>query len=112
MEYHRLASEQTRYRVRPNGAVAQLVRAPDCRSGGCGFDSRPPRLLKALVKTRAFFVSVEQDVLVSNCPSTCPNSALYAILRCKMFVQPKAGFKQEMVSFMGSQEALHEASAI
>ncbi len=29
-----------------------------------------------------------------------------------MFVQPKAGFKQEMVSFMGSQEALHEASAI
>src|SRR5690606_30885310 len=26
------------------GAVAQLVRVPDCRSGGCGFESRPPRL--------------------------------------------------------------------
>ncbi len=25
------------------GAVAQLVRVPDCRSGGCGFESRPPR---------------------------------------------------------------------
>lgn len=28
------------------GAVAQLVRVPDCRSGGCGFESRPPRLRK------------------------------------------------------------------
>ncbi len=27
----------------PLGAVAQLVRVPDCRSGGCGFESRPPR---------------------------------------------------------------------
>jgi hypothetical protein len=26
-----------------SGAVAQLVRVPDCRSGGCGFESRPPR---------------------------------------------------------------------
>ena len=26
------------------GAVAQLVRVPDCRSGGCGFESRPRRL--------------------------------------------------------------------
>ena len=25
------------------GAVAQLVRAPDCRSGGCGFEPRRPR---------------------------------------------------------------------
>ena len=25
------------------GAVAQLVRVPDCRSGGCGFESRPRR---------------------------------------------------------------------
>jgi hypothetical protein len=25
------------------GGVAQLVRVPDCRSGGCGFDSRRPR---------------------------------------------------------------------
>jgi hypothetical protein len=25
------------------GVVAQLVRAPDCRSGGCGFEPRRPR---------------------------------------------------------------------
>ena len=25
------------------GDVAQLVRVPDCRSGGCGFESRRPR---------------------------------------------------------------------
>ena len=30
------------------GAVAQLVRVPDCRSGGCGFESRPPRFLTPL----------------------------------------------------------------
>lgn len=28
---------------RQSGAVAQLVRVPDCRSGGCGFKSRRPR---------------------------------------------------------------------
>ena len=29
-----------------SGAVAQLVRVPDCRSGGCGFESRRPRWRK------------------------------------------------------------------
>ena len=31
------------------GAVAQLVRVPDCRSGGWGFESPRPRLVKALI---------------------------------------------------------------
>ena len=30
-----------------DGAVAQLVRVPDCRSGGCGFESRLRRLERA-----------------------------------------------------------------
>src|SRR5579875_197481 len=30
-------------RKSPFGGVAQLVRVPDCRSGGCGFESRRPR---------------------------------------------------------------------
>ena len=29
-----------------DGAVAQLVRVPDCRSGGCGFESRLRRLAR------------------------------------------------------------------
>ena len=33
-----------RIRLLKRGAVAQLVRVPDCRSGGCGFESRRPRL--------------------------------------------------------------------
>src|SRR6188472_32793 len=34
------------------GAVAQLVRVPDCRSGGCGFESRRARLIRTLVSPR------------------------------------------------------------
>ena len=29
--------------TKDDGAVAQLVRAPPCHGGGCGFDSRPLR---------------------------------------------------------------------
>ena len=36
------------------GAVAQLVRAPDCLSGGCEFESRPPRFWKPSYLRRAF----------------------------------------------------------
>ena len=32
-----------RKRLIKRGVVAQLVRAPDCRSGGCGFEPRRPR---------------------------------------------------------------------
>ncbi len=40
------------------GVVAQLVRAPDCRSGGCGFESRPPRLEASFANpaNEAFFL--------------------------------------------------------
>ena len=30
------------------GDVAQLVRAPDCRSGGCGFEPRRPRFISLI----------------------------------------------------------------
>jgi outer membrane murein-binding lipoprotein Lpp len=38
------------------GAVAQLVRVPDCRSGGCGFESRPPRFRRPRMISGALFV--------------------------------------------------------
>ena len=38
------------------GAVAQLVRAPDCLSGGCEFESRPPRFWKPSCIGKAFFL--------------------------------------------------------
>ncbi len=40
------------------GVVAQLVRAPDCRSGGCGFESRPPRFRASFANpaNEAFFL--------------------------------------------------------
>lgn len=33
----------TQHSNKTSGEVAQLVSAPDCRSGGCGFDPRPSR---------------------------------------------------------------------
>ena len=47
----------------PQGDVAQLVRVPDCRSGGCGFESRRPRqqeprgVSRNLGDARGFFFS-------------------------------------------------------
>ena len=48
-----------------HGAVAQLVRVPDCRSGGCGFEPRRRRFRKALFldfksKNRAFSCAVRK----------------------------------------------------
>ncbi len=41
------------------GDVAQLVRVPDCRSGGCGFKSRRPRHEPVRVlRSRGFFCSL------------------------------------------------------
>lgn len=37
--YHGTYSEE-----QGEGAVAQLVRVPACRAGGCGFESHQPRL--------------------------------------------------------------------
>ena len=40
------------------GVVAQLVRASDCRSEGCGFEPHPPRHLikNSILKRVGFFV--------------------------------------------------------
>ena len=45
------------------GVVAQLVRAPDCRSGGCGFESRPPRF-------RASFANPANEAFLLGLTST------------------------------------------
>lgn len=61
----RLDAYQVPSRIRGSfGAVAQLVRVLDCRSSGCGFKSRPPRLAVKLDETArpisaGFFVSWE-----------------------------------------------------
>src|SRR3954451_15562957 len=40
--------------LKKSGRVAQLVRVPDCRSGGCGFEPRRARLREDL-KFQVFF---------------------------------------------------------
>ena len=51
------------------GAVAQLARVPDCRSGGCGFESRRPRftyLTPGLARSRqALGLSAGPDARLS-----------------------------------------------
>ena len=47
------------------GAVAQLVRAPDCRSGGCGFESRPRRFLNPVATTSCDRVFLFKGLLSS-----------------------------------------------
>src|SRR3954470_235172 len=43
--------------MKRDGRVAQLVRVPDCRSGGCGFESRRARLRTPFLGSEAgFFV--------------------------------------------------------
>ncbi len=40
-------------RCSTSGDVAQLVRAPDCRSGGCGFESRRPRFVHQIAPSNS-----------------------------------------------------------
>src|ERR1700722_4062345 len=46
------------------GGVAQLVRVPDCRSGGCGFEPRRPRSIPRFPpRERGFFVRLADHPL-------------------------------------------------
>ena len=54
----RIIFYSTSARQSVSGAVAQLVRVPDCRSGGCGFESRQRRLTALVNFCQGFFYAL------------------------------------------------------
>ena len=42
------AGDSRRYTLFPRGALAQLVRAPPCHGGGCGFEPRRLRMIESM----------------------------------------------------------------
>ena len=75
------------------GAVAQLVRVPDCRSGGCGFESRQRRLPKALetLVSVGFFYARRRFLNLPTCRPDRPDSQKLAgpICRKSFFGKPE-----------------------
>ena len=67
-----------------HGAVAQLVRALDCRSRGCGFEPRQRRFRKALfsrlqIEEQGFFMRPSSGACIPKClPATRQSSSAVA----------------------------------
>lgn len=76
------------------GPVVQLVRAPDCRSGSCGFESRQGRLL-AEDMTEIRLLMSEEGRNDHQCPTTTDFDLEQAVAACQRTVSSR-GFSQGM----------------